>query len=97
MSAHQLAIFGERHVAFDHARAHLCGGLVGFFRMFGKHQRSPAMRDRKVCLAERAVALAELILERTVFHLADKVKGPGTELRFGRVGRRAQKRDCGER
>jgi hypothetical protein len=82
--ADQLAILGERHIAFDHAGAHARGRFVGFFRVLGKLQRGAAMADGKIGLAKRPGALLQRGLQRPVLHALDEVERAGTDLRLDR-------------
>src|SRR5437016_3114771 len=86
MPADQLAVFGKRYVAFDHAGAHSrCGG-VGFPAVLGKLHRRAAVADREIALVERPGALAELFLEWAVLHLVDEVERARADLGFAGQG-----------
>ena len=84
MPAHQLPVFGEGHVALDHAGAHAGRRQIGFPAVFGKLQRRAAVAEGKLGLVERPGALAEFGLERPVLHLVDEVERAGSDLGLAR-------------
>ena len=84
MTADQLAVLGEGHVAFDDAGAHARGRHIGFPAVLGKLHRRAAVADGKVGLAKRPGALGKLRLQRPVLHLVDEIERPRPDLRLAR-------------
>src|SRR5262249_13792563 len=81
MAADKITIPGEGYVAFDDSRAHPRAGLVGLLRMLGELERTPAVTDREIGAAERAVpALHQLVLQRPFVHSLHEVERTWSEL-----------------
>ena len=82
VTADELAVLRERHVALLDARAHARAGDVALLRVLGELQRAAAaVADRELRLVEGAVgARLQLALEGARAHLVDEVVGTRADL-----------------
>ena len=81
VTAHQLAVLGESHIAFDHARTLARTGFIRFLGVLGELQRGAAMSDGEIGLVERTgLAALQLVLEAAVVQTVDQIEGAVADL-----------------
>ena len=72
VTANELAVLRECHVALDDARALTRTGLIRLFRVLRELQRRSAVCNHEIAATERAVLAAlQLLLEPAVVHALD--------------------------